>query len=41
MYYGCLEHVGYIEAGKWAWSYSLPVNADIPEIWGDKPQNLA
>lgn len=38
-YYGCKDHIGQIEAGKWAWSYSIPVNMDLPEVWGES-QNV-
>ena len=29
--------LGYIEAGKWAWSYSLPVNDDIAAFYAKVP----
>jgi len=40
-YFGCLDHLDYIEAGRWAWSYSLPVNTDLLEVWGDKLESVS
>ena len=39
-YYGCKDHVGQIETGKWAWSYSIPVNMDLPEVWGGESERV-